>query len=724
MALDTFPDLPQSATAQKRWSIAFTAALMNAIQSGSFFFTPTTLMPLIVADFGISLSLSTVPIAVGKVAYVLLLIPGGIMVDHYGPRRCVLAGIFGLALIMTMYSLFVASFWSLLVSHILLAAVASVSGVPVYSIFIAQWFEGGIGLAMGLVLAGYSAGGTLVPPLLGPIASACGWRVAMGCMCSLLWFVGLPVSYFFLHEYGTSKQQIDPEDAQPLVDSVSAQSETSRLLPEEGHENVSYGLPDTGMTDQRSWTFVGFAFSYILLQYCFGCFGENVMFFLTIDRGMSLGVASLFFSALNLAAFTAKLVGGHLGDHFDRFHVASASSGIAAVGTMFLFLDTPGLDEDKVPSLTTHPVAMLTFTVLFGFGYGATFNCLYALTPIVFGKQNLGQTQSTLFGLGLAGNAVGSVLTGVLRSKYGSYERPFLIAGVACLANFFVFNVTRMTLGGSLEGFKTLNEEQETPSMTGTYHGIEELEAAEDEIRQRIGGYRSAGTSAKVSPKSSHPQLVKFGDFPSADFAPISSPVHERLRSSQSEHLAIGKDVPVSPLSTSTSFMSHHRHNGTGMQIEHGYPIVRDWSNSSLRSYLGRTTSIDSNLASPKARPLRKSSTMEKIIESGILSASFEAVGYLGSGSSIRHPCRSPPSGSPPSGSPLPSLPRGLPSLPNYGTAYGSPHFRLVSSDAAQSSQGDSTFVGALTPSIASMNTASGSRTNEDQRPKSESTKE
>eukprot|EP00177_Eucheuma_denticulatum_P001547 GFKZ01002775.1.p1 GENE.GFKZ01002775.1~~GFKZ01002775.1.p1 ORF type:complete len:734 (-),score=51.91 GFKZ01002775.1:1973-3976(-) len=642
-------------TSPKRWYVAFAAALMNALQSGGFFFTPTTLMPQIVKDFALPLSLSTVPIAVGKVAYVLLLIPGGMLVDHYGPRRCVLLGIFGLAALMTLYAAFVSSFWMLLAMHVLLATFASVSGVPVYSIFIAQWFEGGIGLAMGLVLAGYSAAGTCIPALLGPVATAVGWRIAMGCMCALLWLVALPVTFFFLHE-----------NHAPIVEEGHAGEEEEGLEELSAREEpavVSRGLPDAGLAEHKSWTFVGFAFSYILLQYCFGCFGENVMFFLTIDRGMSLAVASLFFSALNFSAFSAKLVGGHLGDRFDRFHVASASSGLAAVGIIFLFLGSSGLDQNNIPYLTSSSFAMLMFTVLFGFGYGATFNCLYALTPIVFGKQNLGRTQSTLFGLGLAGNAVGSVLTGVLRSRYGTYQRPFLVAAMACTSNFFVFNVTRMTLGGSLEGLKELNQQQSELIMSGSYHGIDELEAAEEAARLRIGDSRQPLNSIRRSPLNSDPNLLgmpRGATTYGATYIPNrgSSPLAGSFG-------APGFDAGIS---SSTSFVglsrSGSRQSGTGMQIEGGYPIVRDWSHHSLRA----SATSSPGISRSASRTIRKSSTMEKMIESGILSASLEAVGYLGTSPMPNRVTRPLERFGSPSRDGLPSHPVSLSTVPEMST--------------------------------------------------------
>lgn len=102
-----------------------------------------------------------------------------------------------------------------------------------------------------------------------------------------------------------------------------------------------------------------------------------------------------------------------------------------------------------LPRLTNHSTTKVIFAILIGFGYGETFNCLYALTPIVFGKRNLRRTKSALFGLGLAVNAVGSVGMAVLRSQYGSHQREFLVALIACGANFFVFNANRMTIDGT-----------------------------------------------------------------------------------------------------------------------------------------------------------------------------------------------------------------------------------------------------------------------------------
>lgn len=417
------------------WTVAFAAAALNAFQTGAFFFTPTTLMPTVVTEFGIPLSLSTLPIAIGKVAYVLLLTPGGSVVDTVGPRRTVIIGIAMLALLFLAYASFAESLVFLLVFHILVAFPAAVSGVPVYSVFISQWFSPqNIGLPMGIVLSGFSAAGTLFPAVLGRFVDIWGWRSTMLFVVALLAFVALPIAYSMLHEH--------PDDPFGLPTHLNHDA----IAPADDHPPSRVEHPSPPF---RLYTFIAIAISYACLQYCSGCFLENILFFLTIDKGMKTGTASLFFSSINLSAFSAKLAGGYLGDRFNRLKVAALASGIAALGIALLFIASPGLDSAYVPMLTSHTFPIFLFTVLYGFGYGATFNALYALGPILFGKKNLGRTQSTLFGIGLVGNAVGSVVTSILRSKYSSYQHAFLLSFLMSALNFIVFAGINVALSGN-----------------------------------------------------------------------------------------------------------------------------------------------------------------------------------------------------------------------------------------------------------------------------------
>jgi len=587
----------------QRWTVAFAASLMNMVQTGAFFMTPTTLMPEVVADFGLDLSLSTVPIAVGKIAYVMLLIPGGIMVDKYGPRRSVLFGLFGLAILLSIYAWLVHSFVQQLIIHILLATTASVSGVPVYSIFIAQWFDTHIGLAMGLVLAGYSAGGTLAPMFLGIISDGYGWRVAMGGMCAILWGVGLPVAYFLLHEPNSSSLLSHTDNIDDDTPSSILMSPSSQSLPTIEVQAAQEGMSQYVMNHPR-WTFAGFASCYILLQYCVGCFFENIMFYLHKDCGIQLATASLYFSMLNFFSFSAKLSGGYLGDRYNRFNVALVMNALTAVSIMSLFCTEKGLDNDHLPHLTTNHSTIILFVVLFGFGYGGVFNCLYSLVPLVFGKNNLGATQSSLFGLGLVGNAVGSVLSGVLRSKFGSYQVPFLVAAVACLLNFLAFNLTRLSLDQPCRHA----EEKEKD-----YHSVPHR-------RSEASPLVPAGPSEYFSFAKTLSFSSLYGEEDAPPLRPMSYGEDTRNTQSALRPMSYGDD---------TRHMNMNSNSNSNSLISHGIEIRR---NASVNVLGGRF-----NTGRPLAsHNMKRSSTVDNLIQSGVLSASLETPVIYAFGSTDR----------------------------------------------------------------------------------------
>jgi hypothetical protein len=136
----------------------------------------------------------------------------------------------------------------------------------------------------------------------------------------------------------------------------------------------------------------------------------------------------------------------------DMTDFASPRRNLALLGSEFpCYSRVARSQRSECPRLTSSPLAFVAFAVTFILGYGATFNCLYALVLIIFGLKNLGRTRSSLFGIGLIGNAQGSIATGVLRSRYETYGRAFLITGITTWTNMIVFAVTKHFVAGSME---------------------------------------------------------------------------------------------------------------------------------------------------------------------------------------------------------------------------------------------------------------------------------
>lgn len=91
------------------WTVGFAAAALKNCQTSNFFRISIRLMPTVLTEFGIQLSLCALPIALSRVVYVLLLAPESLAVDTFRLFRTVIIGLAMLALLFLGYSSFAIS---------------------------------------------------------------------------------------------------------------------------------------------------------------------------------------------------------------------------------------------------------------------------------------------------------------------------------------------------------------------------------------------------------------------------------------------------------------------------------------------------------------------------------------------------------------------------------------------------------------------------------------
>lgn len=177
------------------WRVAGAAALVHTVQSVFYQHTPTVLMPLILHSFNASIVRASAVVALGRLSFVAALPLGGIVVDRFGPSPCIVLGVSALALSSLLFSR-MDSMVQFSVLQVVNALAMSVSGVPVYAVLLCRFFSTFLGLAMGLVLAGFSLAGASAPLVLGAIASHNNrsWRAAAATVSVLLWAVALPLA--------------------------------------------------------------------------------------------------------------------------------------------------------------------------------------------------------------------------------------------------------------------------------------------------------------------------------------------------------------------------------------------------------------------------------------------------------------------------------------------------------------------------------------------------
>src|SRR6266699_695222 len=139
----------------------------------------------------------------------------GWLVDRFGPRRLMVAGILmagialvGLGLIHTL-----AGFYLLYLFN----ALGNVCGGPLPNqVLLSRWFTAARGRAMGFAYLGIGIGGAVVPFLAGRLTRAVGWQGALQVLGALIIVVALPLALFVKESpAGSAGQTPSPEPQAP-----------------------------------------------------------------------------------------------------------------------------------------------------------------------------------------------------------------------------------------------------------------------------------------------------------------------------------------------------------------------------------------------------------------------------------------------------------------------------------------------------------------------------
>src|SRR6266545_1107071 len=121
----------------------------------------------------------------------------GWIVDRFGPRRLMLAGIvmaggalIGLGASTALWTFYVFYFFN---------ALGYVCGGPLPNqVLLSQWFDRARGKAMGIAYLGIGVGGALVPLLANRLTQQFGWRGSLQALGVLIVLIALPLAYLVL----------------------------------------------------------------------------------------------------------------------------------------------------------------------------------------------------------------------------------------------------------------------------------------------------------------------------------------------------------------------------------------------------------------------------------------------------------------------------------------------------------------------------------------------
>ena len=311
----------------------------------------------------------------------------GWVVDRFGPRRMMMAGILmaGVALIGLAH---MTSLW-MFYAFYLLNALGYVCGGPLPNqVLLSRWFDKNRGKAMGFAYLGIGIGGYLVLKLSPRLVDAFGWRGALQVLGILIIALALPMAYFV-------------RDEPPDMDAKPGTVAPPRSVAPMGSV---FRQPAFYLLALGSMASIG----------AVGGTNQHLKLFLSLDLKFSQTAAASIASTVLACSIVGRLLMGWLADRIARKHVMLLIYLLIAGSIPLLFL-------------AQSQAALYAFAVIFGLGLGGEYMIIPLMAAELFGVRVLGRLMGVILTADGVAEATFPMLVGYLRDTTGSYRTGFVV---------------------------------------------------------------------------------------------------------------------------------------------------------------------------------------------------------------------------------------------------------------------------------------------------------
>ena len=351
-------------------------------------------MPVWEAEFGWSRSFTSTGGAVALTVMAVMVPLSGWLLDRFGPRAVISAGLILFSLGMAAVSLISAP-WHLIAAYGVLGGLGF--GIVAYhnaSTTVAHYFRGNLGLAAGVATSGSTAGQLAVVPLFAAMMTVLGWQAGYRTL-AVVGLLLVPLCLFVLRGPGGR----DAGEAHNGNAKTSAMPFSEALAFLFGNR-VFYAL-------LASFTICGFTTAGVivthLLPYAAACG------FPPLPSATAYGVLS----GVNLGSM---ILAGWLADRMNRPLLLAAIYGVRAFA--FVLLMYIGADISL----------LFVFAVLFGLVDLSTVPVTASLVATHLGRRIMGFAMGLVAGGHALGAAVGALAGGVLFDLFSRYGWVWIIS--------------------------------------------------------------------------------------------------------------------------------------------------------------------------------------------------------------------------------------------------------------------------------------------------------
>jgi sugar phosphate permease len=282
--------------------------------------------------------------------------------------------------------------------------VAVVTGAAV----VQRWFYLHRGFALGLLTASSATGQLIFLPLLAKVVVSSGWRWAVIVISAVALLIA-PITFWVMRDRPTEKglRPYGIPDDEPLPAPVAGNPVHAAL-----------SVLRVACRTRTFWILAGSFF--VCGASTNGLIGTH-MIPACMDHGIPEVRAAGLLAMMAIFDLFGTTGSGWLSDRFDNRILLLTYYGLRGLALLYL------------PYGFESPGGLSLFAVFYGLDWIATVPPTVALTRQAFGAEQAG----LVFGWILAAHQVGAALAtsfaGLIRTREGSYDHAFLIAGVLCM---------------------------------------------------------------------------------------------------------------------------------------------------------------------------------------------------------------------------------------------------------------------------------------------------
>ncbi|MEJ0028894.1 MAG: MFS transporter [Bacteroidota bacterium] len=306
----------------------------------------------------------------------------GWIIDRFGPRRLMLAGIVmgGIALIgLSMMT----SLWQFYLFYFFNALGYMCGGPLPNQVLISRWFEKSRGKAMGIAYLGVGVGGMLVPQIAKWLNVEFGWHEALMILGILMIVIAFPMAWFVKE---------NPEGLHQETKHDSSKLPIGHIL--------------------KGWPFYLLVIGSMCSIGAVAGTSQNLKLFFSIDLHYSQTEAANVMSIVLGSSIIGRLLMGWLADRIQKKYVMMLIYALVAVSIPLLyFADVPGV--------------IYVFAFSFGVALGGDYMIIPLMAAELFGVRVMGRVMGLVITVDGLAEAFAPMLAAWLRDTSGSYANGF-----------------------------------------------------------------------------------------------------------------------------------------------------------------------------------------------------------------------------------------------------------------------------------------------------------